>query len=387
MDYSEKSLKLHKENRGKFEIKSKIKINTEEDLSTAYTPGVAEPCRVISKNKKEAYTYTSKGNLVAVITDGSAVLGLGNIGSSAAMPVMEGKSILFKEFGNVDSFPILLDTQDVDEIVETIKNISPTFGGINLEDISSPRCIEIENRLKEELDIPVFHDDQHGTAIVVAAGLINALKIVKKEFKDIKVVINGSGAAGGAVLKLLRKLGVENIIICDSRGIINKEETLNWYKTELANLSNPENLKGSLGDALVLADVFIGVSVGNVLTRSMVSTMNKDAIVLAMANPIPEIFPDKAKEAGARVIGTGRSDFPNQINNVSAFPGIFRGALDARAPQITDEMIIAAAYAIADMVDEDELNEEYIVPNALNKDVVKNVAKAVEEAAYEKASE
>lgn len=382
MDYSEKSLKMHKENKGKIEIKSKVTVNTEEDLSTAYTPGVAEPCRAIAKNKKEAYTYTSKGNLVGVITDGSAVLGLGNIGSSAAMPVMEGKSILFKEFGNVDAFPILIDTQDTDEIVETIKNIASTFGGINLEDISSPRCIEIENRLKDELDIPVFHDDQHGTAIVVAAGLINALKVVKKEFKDIKVVINGSGAAGGAILKLLLKLGVENVLICDSRGIINREESQNWYKTELANLSNPDNLKGSLGDAMVLADVFIGVSIGNIVTRSMVSSMNKDSIVFAMANPIPEIFPDKAKQAGARIVGTGRSDFPNQINNVLAFPGIFRGALDARSPQITDEMIIAAAYAIAEMVDESKLNEDFVIPNVLDKEVAKNVAKAVEKAAY-----
>lgn len=382
MDYSEKSLKMHKENRGKIEIQSKVTLNTVDDLSTAYTPGVAEPCRAIAKNKKDAYTYTAKGNLVGVVTDGSAVLGLGNIGSSAAMPVMEGKSILFKEFGDVDAFPILLDTQDVDAIVETIKNIAPTFGGINLEDIASPRCIEIENRLKSELDIPVFHDDQHGTAIVVAAGLINALKVVGKKFEDIKVVINGSGAAGGAILKLLRNLGVENILICDSRGIINREENQNWFKNELANLSNPDNLKGSLGDALVLADVFIGVSVGNVLTRRMVGAMGKDAIVLAMANPIPEIFPDKAKQAGARIVGTGRSDYPNQINNVLAFPGIFRGALDARAPQITDDMIIAAAYAIADMVDESELNEEYIIPNALDKEVAKHVAKAVEKAAY-----
>lgn len=382
MDYSEKSLEMHEENRGKIEVKSKVKLNTGDDLATAYTPGVAEPCRAIYKNKKDAYKYTSKGNLVGVITDGSAVLGLGNIGSSAAMPVMEGKSILFKEFGDVDAFPILIDTQDVDEIVNTIKNIAPTFGGINLEDISSPRCIEIENRLKSELDIPVFHDDQHGTAIVVAAGLINALKVVGKEFANIKVVINGSGAAGGAILKLLRKLGVENILICDSRGIINRDDIQNWHKTELANLSNPDNLKGSLGDALALADVFIGVSVGNVLTRSMIRSMAKDPIVFAMANPIPEIFPDKAKQAGVRIIGTGRSDFPNQINNVLAFPGIFRGALDARARQITDDMIIAAAYAIAEMVDESKLNEDFIIPNALDKQVAKNVAKAVEEAAY-----
>lgn len=385
MDYSKMSLEMHKEKKGKIEITSKVKLNSEEDLSTAYTPGVAEPCRVISKNKREAYTYTSKGNLVGVVTDGSAVLGLGNIGSHAAMPVMEGKSILFKEFGNVDAFPILIDTQDTDEIVETIKNIAPTFGGINLEDISSPRCIEIENRLKEELDIPVFHDDQHGTAIVVAAGLINALKLVKKDFSEIKVVINGSGAAGGAILKLLRQLGVKNTLICDSRGIINRDASQNWYKEELANISNPNNLKGSLGDAVALADVFIGVSDGNVLTRSMVSSMAKDAIVFAMANPIPEIFPDKAIQAGARIVGTGRSDFPNQINNVLAFPGIFRGALDARAPQISEEMIIAAAYAIADMVGESDLREDFVIPKALDKDVAKNVAKAVEKAALEKA--
>lgn len=382
MDYFKKSLELHKEHKGKISVDSKIKLTTEEDLSTAYTPGVAEPCRVISRNKNEAYTYTSKGNLVGVITDGSAVLGLGNIGSSAAMPVMEGKSILFKEFADVDAFPVLLDTQNIDEIVNTIINIAPTFGGINLEDISSPRCIEIENRLKRELDIPVFHDDQHGTAIVVAAGLINALKIVKKDFGDIKVVINGSGAAGGAILKLLRELGVNNILICDSRGIISRDNTQNWYKKELAELSNKYDLEGSLSDALVQADVFIGVSVGNVLTQNMIRSMDKDPIVLAMANPIPEIFPDEALEAGARIVGTGRSDFPNQINNVLAFPGIFRGALDARAPQITQQMIIAAAYAIAEMVGEDQLDEKYIIPNALDKDVAKNVAKAVKEAAY-----
>lgn len=384
MDYSKLSLEMHEKNRGKIEVKSKIRIESRDDLSTAYTPGVAEPCREINKDKQNAYKYTSKGNLIAVVTDGSAVLGLGNIGGIAGMPVMEGKSILFKEFGGVDAFPIILDTQDTEEIIKTIKNIAPTFGGINLEDISAPRCIEIEKRLKEELDIPVFHDDQHGTAIVVIAALINALKIVKKEPGDIKVVINGSGAAGGAILKMLRKIHITNIIMCDSKGIIYRENpNNNWFKNELAAISNRDNVKGSLADAIRDSDVFIGVSVGGALTEEMVSTMKEDSIVLAMANPIPEIFPDNAKNAGARIVGTGRSDFPNQINNLLAFPGVFRGALDARASDINEDMNLAAAKAIAEMVSYEELSENYIIPDALNKDIAKRVAEAVKKAAQE----
>ncbi|WFA08178.1 NADP-dependent malic enzyme [Tissierella sp. Yu-01] len=384
MDYSKLSLEMHEKNKGKIEVISKIKIEDKDDLSTAYTPGVAEPCKEIHKDKTNAYRYTSKGNLIGVITDGSAVLGLGNIGGIAGMPVMEGKAILFKEFGNVDAVPIILDTQDTDEIVKTIINIAPTFGGINLEDISAPRCIEIENRLKEVLDIPVFHDDQHGTAIVVTAAIINALRVVNKKVEDVKVVINGSGAAGGAILKMLRAINISNIIVCDSKGIIYRgNPSNNWFKNELAEISNLENIQGTLEDAIVGADIFVGVSKGNVLTEEMVGKMNGDSIVLAMANPVPEIFPDEAKKAGARVIGTGRSDFPNQINNLLAFPGVFRGALDARASEINYDMNIAAAYAIANMVKADELGEEYIIPSALNKDVAVNVAKAVEKAARE----
>lgn len=384
MDFSKLSLEMHELNKGKIEVISKIKLQTKDDLSTAYTPGVAEPCREINKDKENAYKYTAKGNLVAVITDGSAVLGLGNIGGIAGMPVMEGKCILFKEFGNVDAFPIILDTQETEEIIKTIKNIAPTFGGINLEDISAPRCIEIEKALKETLDIPVFHDDQHGTAIVVTAGLINALKIVNKKFEDVKVVINGSGAAGGAILKMLNGLGIGNIIICDSKGTVYRgNENNNWFKNELAERSNKYNLNGTLADAIVGADVFIGVSSGNVLTSEMVKSMSSDSIVLAMANPVPEIYPDEAKRAGARIVGTGRSDFPNQINNILAFPGIFRGALDAKAKEINNEMNIAAAYAIANMVHENDLNEEFIIPDALNKEVAKEVAKAVAKAAFD----
>lgn len=384
MDYSKLSLEMHEKNRGKIEVNSKIMIESRDDLSTAYTPGVAEPCREINKDKQNAYKYTSKGNLIAVVTDGSAVLGLGNIGGIAGMPVMEGKSILFKEFGGVDAFPIILDTQDTEEIIKTIKNIAPTFGGINLEDISAPRCIEIEKRLKEELDIPVFHDDQHGTAIVVIAALINALKIVKKEPEDIKVVINGSGAAGGAILKMLKKIDITNIIMCDSKGIIYRgNPDNNWFKNELADLSNRDNVKGSLADAIKDSDVFIGVSAAGALTEEMVSTMKEDSVVLAMANPIPEIFPDNAKNAGARIVGTGRSDFPNQINNLLAFPGVFRGALDARASDINEDMNLAAAKAIADMVSYEELSENYIIPDALNKDIAKRVAEAVKKAAHE----
>ena len=382
MNYSELSLKMHEENKGKIEIKSKIKIETRDDLSVAYTPGVAEPCRKIHANKEEVYKYTSKGNLIAVVTDGTAVLGLGDIGPEAAMPVMEGKAILFKEFGNVDAIPILLNTKDVDEIVETIVRISPTFGGINLEDISAPRCFEIERRLKEQLDIPVFHDDQHGTAVVVCAGLINALKIVGKKFEDIKVVCNGGGAAGGAIVKMLIGLGVSNILMLDRKGIIYRgSPNNNWSKEELAQLTNNDNIQGTLKDAMVGADVFIGVSAANVVDVDMVKSMNKDAIIFAMANPTPEILPDLAKEGGARVIGTGRSDFPNQINNVSAFPGIFRGTLNVRASDINNEMNIAAAYAIANMVKDEELKEDYIIPDALNKETADAVAKAVEKAA------
>nr|WP_300005731.1 NADP-dependent malic enzyme [Tissierella sp.] len=378
MNYSELSLEMHEKNQGKIEVVSKVKIETRDDLSIAYTPGVAEPCRKIHANKDDAYKYTAKGNLIAVVTDGSAVLGLGDIGPEAAMPVMEGKSILFKEFGNVDAVPICLNTNDVDEIVETVKRISPTFGGINLEDISAPRCFLIEKRLKEELDIPVFHDDQHGTAVVVSSGLINALKLVDKKFEEIKVVVNGSGAAGGAIVQMLLGLGVKDLIMCDSKGIIYKgSPTNNWVKEELADLTNKEGMKGKLSDALVGADVFIGVSVGGALTQDMVKSMNKDSIIFAMANPTPEIFPEEAIEAGARVVGTGRSDFPNQINNVLAFPGIFRGTLDARASDINNKMNIAAAYAIADMVEEKDLCEEFIIPDALNKEVSKNVAEAV----------
>ena len=384
MNYSELSLKMHEDNKGKIEVRSKIKIESRDDLSIAYTPGVAEPSRKIHANKSDVYKYTAKGNLIAVVTDGTAVLGLGDIGPEAAMPVMEGKAILFKEFGNVDAVPILLNTKDVDEIVETIVRISPTFGGINLEDISAPRCFEIEKKLKEQLDIPIFHDDQHGTAVVVSAGLINALKIVGKKFEDIKVVCNGGGAAGGAIVKMLLSLGVKNVLMLDRKGIIYRGSPTNdWSKEELANLTNKDNIQGSLKDAMDGADVFIGVSAANVVDVDMVKSMNKDAIIFAMANPIPEILPDLAKEGGARVIGTGRSDFPNQINNVSAFPGIFRGALDARASDINDEMNIAAAYAIASMVSDDKLKEDHIIPDALNKETADAVAKAVKQAAID----
>lgn len=380
MDYSKLSLKLHKENQGKIEVVSKVKLENKEDLSIAYTPGVAETCKEIYREKDNVYKYTAKGNLVAVVTDGTAVLGLGDIGPEAAMPVMEGKAILFKEFAGVDAFPICLDTKDVDEIIETIKRIAPTFGGINLEDISAPRCIEIERRLRKELDIPVFHDDQHGTAIVVVAGLINALKLVKKKLKNIKVVINGAGAAGGAIVNMLVNIGVENILICDSKGIIYKgSPNNNWYKEELAKITNKENIKGSLKDAIIGSDVFVGVSQGNLLDEGMVRSMNKDGVIFALANPVPEIYPEEAKKAGAKIVATGRSDFPNQINNVLAFPGIFKGALDAKAKYINEEMKIAAAYAIANIISEEELEENYIIPHALNKDVAYEVAKAVKE--------
>ena len=384
MNYSEESLKLHEKLKGKINVSSKVEVKTRDDLSIAYTPGVAEPCRKINQNKEDVYKYTSKGNLVAVVTDGTAVLGLGDIGPEAAMPVMEGKSVLFKEFAGVDAFPICLDTKEADEIIETVKRLAPTFGGINLEDISAPRCVEIETKLKKALDIPVFHDDQHGTAIVVSAGLINALKIVKKEFKDLKIVVNGAGAAGGSILKMLISLGAEDILLCDSKGIVYEgNERNNWYKEELAKITNKDNIQGSLKDAMVDSDVFIGVSVGDVVDEDMIKSMNKDSIVLAMANPIPEIMPDVALNAGCRVYGSGRSDFANQINNVLAFPGIFRGALEVRASDINEEMKLAAAYAIANIIKEEELKEDYIIPDALDKRIPLDVAKAVSEAAKE----
>ncbi|KEJ03226.1 malate dehydrogenase [Clostridium botulinum A2B3 87] len=382
MNYFEESLKLHEDNRGKIEIKSKMEVKTRDDLSLAYTPGVAEPCRKIHENEENVYKYTSKGNMVAVVTDGTAVLGLGDIGPKAGLPVMEGKALLFKEFANVDAFPICLDTKDVDEIVKTVKLIAPGFGGINLEDIGAPRCFEIEEKLKKELDIPVFHDDQHGTAIVVLAGVINALKVVNKKIEDVKVVVNGAGAAGTAIAKLLLSLGVKNLIVCDKVGILYEGiENVDDAKKELSKVTNPENIKGNLADALVGADVFIGVSAPGIVSKDMVKTMNKDSILFAMTNPTPEIMPDLAKEAGAKVIGTGRSDFPNQVNNVLAFPGIFKGALDVRAKEINEEMKIAAAYAIASMIKDEDLNEDNVIPYALDRSVADNVAKAIKEAA------
>lgn len=384
MNYYEESLKIHEDNVGKIEIVSKIKVETRDDLSLAYTPGVAEPCRKIYEDEENVYKYTSKGNLVAVVTDGSAVLGLGDIGPKAGLPVMEGKSILFKEFADVDAFPICIDTKDVDEIVRTVKLIAPGFGGINIEDIGAPRCFEVEERLKKELDIPVFHDDQHGTAIVVLAGIINALKVVEKKIEDIKVVVNGAGAAGTAISNLLLSSGVKNLIVCDKVGILHREiENVDDAKLKLAEITNPDNIKGNLADALVGADVFIGVSAPGIVSKDMVRSMNKDSIFFAMANPTPEIMPDEAKEAGARVIGTGRSDFPNQVNNVLAFPGIFRGALDVRAKEINEEMKIAAAYAIASMIKDEDLNENNVIPYALDRTVATNVAEAIKKAARE----
>lgn len=383
MNIYEESLKFHEQKRGKYEIKPTCEVKNAKDLSLAYTPGVAEPCREIHKDPSKAYTYTRKWNTVAVISDGTAVLGLGDIGPLAALPVMEGKSVLFKEFGNVDAFPIVLDTKNVDEIVETVANIAPTLGGINLEDISAPRCFEIEKRLKERLNIPVFHDDQHGTAIVVLSGLLNALKIVNKKLDNIKVVINGAGSAGTAICKLLLSSGVKNIVMCDINGVISRDKDLsdNIYMQELANITNPDNVTGSLKDAMVNADVFIGVSAPNIVSKEMVKTMNKDGIIFAMANPTPEIFPEDAKEAGIAVMGTGRSDYPNQINNVLAFPGVFRGALDVRASEINEEMKVAAAYAIANSVSDEDLNPENIIPKAFDLKVQGLVAEAVKEAA------
>lgn len=380
MTTNEKALMLHEQWNGKIETTAKSKVNSREDLALAYTPGVAEPCKVIAKDKEAAYKYTIKSNTVAVISDGSAVLGLGNIGAEAAMPVMEGKAVLFKEFGGVNAFPICLDTQDTEEIIKTIVNIAPAFGGINLEDISAPRCFEIEERLKELLDIPVFHDDQHGTAIVVLAGIINGLKVTGKKKEDCKVVVNGAGSAGVAITKLLLKYGFVNVIMCDKAGIITENTPdLNWMQEIMSKQTNPNQETGLLADALKGADIFVGVSAPNIVTAEMVSSMNKDSILFAMANPVPEIMPDVAKAASARVVGTGRSDFPNQVNNVVAFPGIFKGALEGRATQITEEMKLAAAYAIAGLVPEDELNDENIMPQAFDPRVAQVVSQAVKD--------
>ena len=378
MTLNEKALKLHEEWNGKLEIKSKSPVNSREDLSLAYTPGVAEPCKVIAQDKEAAYTYTMKANTVAVVSDGSAVLGLGNIGPYAAMPVMEGKAVLFKEFGNVNAIPICLDTQDTEEIIKAVTWMAPGFGGINLEDISAPRCFEIEERLKEILDIPVFHDDQHGTAIVVLAGIINALKVVGKEKEACKVVVNGAGSAGVAITRLLLTYGFKNVILCDKVGMISKTtEGLNWMQEKMAQITNPSQETGTLADALKQADIFVGVSAPGIVTPEMVASMNPDSILFAMANPVPEIMPDLAKQAGARIVGTGRSDFPNQVNNVVAFPGIFKGALEGRATQITEEMKLAAANAIAGLVPDSELNENNILPEAFNPRVAEVVSAAV----------
>ena len=380
MTTQEKALKLHKELQGKLETVTKIPVKTREDLALAYTPGVAEPCKVIAQDKSEAYTYTMKANTIAVVSDGSAVLGLGNIGPEAAMPVMEGKAVLFKEFGGVNAVPICLDTQDTEEIIKAVTWLAPGFGGINLEDISAPRCFEIERRLKETLNIPVFHDDQHGTAIVVLAGIINALKIVKKKKEDCSIVISGAGSAGVAIAKLLLNYGFQDIVLCGSRGILCEgDPKLNWMQQEMTKITNLSHKTGTLADAMVGTDIFIGVSAPNIVTEEMVASMNEDAIIFAMANPVPEIMPDLAKKAGARIVDTGRSDFPNQINNVVAFPGIFRGALEGRASQITEEMKMAAAIAIAGVVPEDEITEENIMPEAFDPKVADVVAQAVKD--------
>ena len=378
MTTNEKALMMHEKWNGKLETVSKTPVKTREDLAIAYTPGVAEPCKVIAKDKEAAYKYTMKANTVAVVSDGSAVLGLGNIGPYAAMPVMEGKAVLFKEFGNVNAVPICLDTQDTEEIIKAVTYLAPGFGGINLEDISAPRCFEIEERLKEILDIPVFHDDQHGTAIVVLAGVINALKVVGKKKEDCRVVVNGAGSAGVAITKLLLTYGFPNIIMCDKVGIVSKDtEGLNWMQKKMTEVTNLNNETGSLADALKGADIFIGVSAPNIVTPEMVASMNRDSILFAMANPVPEIMPDVAKAAGARVVGTGRSDFPNQVNNVVAFPGIFKGALEGRATQITEEMKLAAAEAIAGLVPADKLSDDNIMPEAFDPQVAEVVADAV----------
>ena len=380
MTNSEKALQMHEQWNGKLETAAKAHVNSREDLAIAYTPGVAEPCKVIAKDPEAAYKYTIKSNTVAVVSDGSAVLGLGNIGALAAMPVMEGKAVLFKEFGGVNAVPICLDTQDTEEIIKTVVNIAPAFGGINLEDISAPRCFEIEERLKELLDIPVFHDDQHGTAIVVLAGIINALKVTGKKKEDCRVVVNGAGSAGVAITKLLLTYGFEHITMCDINGIISSASpNLNWMQKKMTEVTNLENKTGSLTDAMRGADIFVGVSAPGIVTKEMVASMNSDAILFAMANPVPEIMPDLAKEAGARVVGTGRSDFPNQVNNVVAFPGIFKGALAGRATQITEEMKLATANAIASLVSDEELNENNILPEAFDSRVADVVSKAVKE--------
>ena len=380
MTNSEKALKMHEEWHGKIETCAKSHVNSREDLAIAYTPGVAEPCKVIAKDPEAAYTYTMKSNTVAVVSDGSAVLGLGNIGALAAMPVMEGKAVLFKEFGGVNAVPICLDTQDTEEIIKTVVNIAPAFGGINLEDISAPRCFEIEERLKELLDIPVFHDDQHGTAIVVLAGIINAMKVTGKDKESSKVVVNGAGSAGVAITKLLLTYGFKHVTMCDINGILGKDsKDLNWMQEKMVEVTNLEQKTGKLADALKGADIFVGVSAPNIVTPEMVASMNQDAILFAMANPVPEIMPDIAKAAGAKVVGTGRSDFPNQVNNVVAFPGIFKGALEGRATAITEDMKLATAKAIAGLVPDEELNENNILPEAFDPRVADVVSRAVKE--------
>ena len=382
MDYNQAALKMHEDNKGKISVVSKVDVKTRDDLSTAYTPGVAEPCRRIRDDKSEVYRYTDKGNLVAVVTDGTAVLRLGDIGPEAALPVMEGKAILFHEFAGIDAFPICLDTKDTDEIIETVKRIAPTFGGINLEDISAPRCFEIEKRLKEELDIPVFHDDQHGTAIVVAAGLTNALKLVGKSFPEAKAVISGAGSAGISICKLLLELGIGDVILVDKNGALAPgEDWMNPAQQAMAEVTNHEQLHGDLKDAMKGRDIFVGVSAPNIVTSDMVATMADDAIVFAMANPVPEIMPEESAKGGARVIASGRSDYPNQINNVLVFPGIFRGALDAMATDITEDLKVAAVNAIAAIIPEEELREDYIIPGAFDPRVADGVAKAVAETA------
>ena len=383
MSVFDESLKLHEKNKGKIEVISKVKVENKEDLSLAYSPGVAEPCKRIAENKENVYKYTSKGNMIAVVTDGSAVLGLGNIGPEAALPVMEGKAILFKEFAGVDAFPICLDTQDTEEIIRTVKLLAPGLGGINLEDISAPRCIEIESRLKTELDIPVFHDDQHGTAIVVTAGLINAYRFLGKNLKDARVVVNGAGAAGSSICKMIKELGVSDIIAVDKTGILNRDDIKDYNELhkELAEITNINNKKGTLSDALEGSDIFIGVSAGNILKKDMVKKMNKDAVIFAMANPVPEIMPEDALEAGAAIVGTGRSDYPNQINNVLAFPGLFKGALEAKSKKITEDMKIEAAKAIAYILNDDDLRKDYIIPDVFDKRVVESVAEAVKKVA------
>lgn len=382
-NYSELAIKLHKEKTGKLEIRSKVSLNNKEELSVAYTPGVAAPCLEIHKNNNYAYDYTLKGNTIAMVSDGSAVLGLGNIGASASIPVIEGKSILFKEFANVDAFPICLDTNDVDEIVKTVKYMQPVFGGINLEDIAAPRCFEIEAKLKEELDIPIFHDDQHGTAIIVLSAIVNYLKLTKKKMNELKVIINGAGAAGIAVVKMLHKTGIEDIILCDLNGELHKDDNLNWAQEEVLSIVNREKKKRILKDAIIGRDIFVGVSGPECVTKDMVASMAEKNMVLALANPIPEIMPQDAKDGGAFIVGTGRSDLPNQVNNVLAFPGVFRGALNVRAKEINEEMKIAAAYAVADSINSKDLSPNNILPSVFDKNVAQTVSIAVEKSARE----